>query len=493
MKTKIRLLSVLLAVCVLFSVIYFAKNGAAVTAGDNGSLFAGGKVTIRLWYDDEALTDYLLQEAVAFNESHRKIRLEPTLVSALEYLENISSASVEEKEYPDLYILTNDSLEKAYLAGLASPVSQTNILTTDQYPTAALSSVTYQDKYIAYPYYFETSTLLYNKTYLEDAAKEELENEALLAQGEGTASDDSSAAGSSDGVMIAQDAIDARVKEMLPKSITDIISFAESYNAPETVEAVFKWDVSDIFYNYLFVGNYLNLGGSAGDDASQIDIYNENTINCMSLYQQLNQIFAIDSSKSSYDDVIQDFIDGKMVFTLATTDSLKTIKAAQADGKCSYEYGVEAIPNLTDAYKTRTMSVTRCIAVNGYSEHSAQANEVAAWLCSQTSDDMYQMAGKVASNKKVIHDDSNLQGFMDAYETSVPMPKMIATSNFWMQLEISFEKIWDGADPNETLRSVSEQIKTQVTGQETTENSIEDSDNASWTGDSEYYDEGMSE
>ncbi len=43
-----------------------------------------------------------------------------------------------------------------------------------------LQAVSYKDKVIGYPFYFETSSLLYNKTYLEDMARAQLTAEADL-------------------------------------------------------------------------------------------------------------------------------------------------------------------------------------------------------------------------------------------------------------------------------------------------------------------------
>ena len=63
-----------------------------------------------------------------------------------------------------------------------------------------------------------------------------------------------------------EEAIAQRAEELIPTTIDGILSFADSYNAPEQVEAVFRWDVSDIFYNYFFVGNYADVGGPYGDD-----------------------------------------------------------------------------------------------------------------------------------------------------------------------------------------------------------------------------------
>ena len=68
-----------------------------------------------------------------------------------------------------------------------------------------------------------------------------------------------------------------------------------------------------------------------------------------------------------------------------------------------------------------------------------------------------------------LYDDPNLAAFREEYEASVPMPKMIETSNFWVELEIAFAKIWDGEDANEDLKALSEKIMGQVLGEEYTE------------------------
>ena len=80
--------------------------------------FTGEKDTLYLWYTDEALTSYLTSAAVTYNENH-DVRIVPVLQSGPEYLEQINAASLSGEEMPDLYILSHDSLEKAYLAGLA--------------------------------------------------------------------------------------------------------------------------------------------------------------------------------------------------------------------------------------------------------------------------------------------------------------------------------------------------------------------------------------
>ena len=81
------------------------------------SAYLLGKYTMHLWYTDEGLTDYLNYVAVTYNSSNDEYRVVPVLVSGREYLESISEASMTDEDMPDLYVTTNDTLEKAHLAG----------------------------------------------------------------------------------------------------------------------------------------------------------------------------------------------------------------------------------------------------------------------------------------------------------------------------------------------------------------------------------------
>ncbi len=477
MKIRYRLLGAVLSILLLLAAVYYAKSGQAL-AEERPIFGANDKTTIRLWYTDEALTDYLTVRVASYNKNKRKTRVELERVSGLEYLEEINRATLEGENYPDVFIMTHDSLEKAYLANLAAEIDEPEFISVDKYGEAAINAVSYNGHYIAYPYYFETSSLLYNKTYLEEEVKARLQAEIDAAMGEEAqaqidATEDKSTledvAQSDEAVeelQIDDEKLKEEVGKMMPDTLEDILVFANNYNAPEAVESVFRWDVTDIFYNYFFVGNYMNVGGAAGDDIKQIDVYNEDTINCMSFYQQLSQFFAIDENAVSYDKVIQDFIDGKTVFTVATSDAVSKIEEAKAEGNCSFEYGVEPMPALNDTYKTRTMSVTDCLVVNGYTEHEKEANDFARYLCGENTENMYAMSGKLSASNAVEYTNDSLTSFVSVYDNSVPMPKLMATSNFWVQLEIAFADIWDGADVNTTLRILSENVKLQISGEE---------------------------
>ena len=524
MGLKKRLFTMAVIACAAAAGAGVGLSGKTISQEQEESIFTRGKETIYFWYTDEALTDYLGSAAVAYGEAH-DVRVIPVLASGLEYLEEINKASIQSENMPDLYIISNDSLEKAFLAGLASPISEESWgEIKEEYPDAARLAVTYKNKTIGYPFYFETSSLLYNRTYLEEFARSQIEAERDAAEGEaamadfeengpeeeGQGNEDAQAGESSqeggntqgdgtsqadadaqnegglreggegsgedgtepDGEMEAL--VDERVKELLPSTIDDILNFANEYNAPEQVEAIFKWDVTDIFYNYFFAGNYMIVGGAAGDNTENMNIYNKDAIDCLKVYQALNQFFSIDTKEISYEKVLNDFMEGKIVYTVATTDAVAKLEEAKGNGDFAYEYSIAPVPDINEELLTRSLSVTNCVAVNGYSDKQELARDFARFLTCEYTDTLYSRTGKVAARYGVDYGNINLQEFVNEYEVSVPMPKMVETSNFWVELEIAFAQIWDGADANDRLRQLSEQIMTQVTGEPYTETVIEE-------------------
>lgn len=432
---------------------------------------------IVIWYTDDSLSDYLARAALQYYEE-KDVRVTPVLVSGLQYLEQINDAQLSGEGAPDLYIISNDTLEKAYLSGLAAEITDPEGLVNNTiYSDAALHAVTYEDKLLGYPLYFETSIFLYNETYLRDMSIKTIEAEQNAAEGE-AAMEMVEAAESDEELeaLVSANAVEAaagavteeqiREKEaqLVPVTMDGILTFADSYDAPETVEAVFKWDVSDIFYNYFIVGDSISVGGENGDDPAQIDIYNQRAVDCMTLYQQLNQFFSIDTKAVTYDSVLQEFIDGKIVFTVATTDAITKLEAAKQNGTFAYEYAMAPIPQVSDTLTSRSLSVTNAVVINGLSEKGDLANDFASYLIAGQDNDFYSITDKIAPKTNIQYDNPAVYAALEEYATSIPVPKMMQTSNFWAQLEIAFTKIWTGSDVNEILSELDGGIRRQVSG-----------------------------
>lgn len=520
MKFRFKLIAVALVAILTVGIYHMGINNNEAIEEDQKQAYNKTE-SIYLWYIDENLTDYFTSAAVAFHEKNPDIRVIPELVTSEEYLEYISGASVEGEHFPDVFLLMNDSLEKAYLAGLASGVSDSEkVLNTAHFSQVALDAVTYHNNLVGYPLFFETSVLVYNKTYLNDWLKkvkeegltqetdDDMDMSEIDTNNYGSSENSTSNATEKESYNVET----LTLEDLIPATIEDIKSFADEYDAPDGVDGVFKWDVSDIFYNYFFVGNYMIVGGPTGDSADNIDIYNDKTIECMNSYQNLNQFFSIDAETSTYDGMIEDFIDGKFVFSIATSDVITRLEDAEielekkreesriefegnvkswnalvsqgemteeerdkkiADAEDniaeSFEFGYARVPMLSDSLLSKSLSVTDAIVINGYSEHKAAANRFAAFVTTDYSERLYSKTKKIAASTDAGYSDQVLLLFQDEYANSIPMPKLIEASNFWVQLEIAFTKIWTGESIDNYLMKLSEQIVTQIKGTEYSE------------------------
>lgn len=452
MSFRSRFTAVLLVVAMLAFTAYrgLGGDGGAGVQAD----IPGGKENIYVWYTDEALTDYINSQALNFMEENSDVRVVPTLVPAVEYLETIHEATMDGEVYPDVYLMTNDSLEKAYMAGLATEISDPEQkVGSEYYPDTALKAVTYQGKKVAYPFYYETSVFLYNRTYLDTMAKTKAE--ALASQAEADAQED--AVEDQEPVVIPTGADD-----LVPKTFDDILTLADEYDAPEGVESILKWDVSDIFYNYFFAGNYMDIGGETGDDSNIVNVYNEQSVTCMKMYQSLNQFFSIEAEETDYELVLEEFMQGKTLFTVATTDALEKLEQAKADGTFTWEYGVTTMPDINPELATRALSVTNTVVVNGFGQKKEDANAFASYLACNADKSLYERTGKLAACSNVTYDNPATALAMDSYADSASLPKIMQASNFWVQLEVAYTGIWQGEDVDAKLLALEEQMRRQI-------------------------------
>ena len=399
----------------------------------------GADVDLTIWYTDAKLNDFMISAAEEYT-AETGIPVNAQLISAVDYIEKISEATFIEEDGPDLFVAGSDLLQKALYAGLVDDQVTYSDSERDNIPQKAFDAATCNGKLIGYPFYFESCFLLYNKYYAED----------------------------------------------WPRNIDQILDYADAFDTTTTtekVQSIFKWDVSDIFYNYFFIGNYVGLGGPYGDDKAQLKLSEGNVIECLKYYQSLNEFFAIDEETVHNEDVIQEFIDGKIVFTIAKTDAIARLEQAIADGTIpEYQletttdeegneiparevdcfYGVGDIPNLTEHLITRGLSVTNSIVVNDYSPVQAYANDFAHYLSYERAEHLYKQTGKVSVCKNVTAGDENWERIMVQYAGSVEIPKIIEMSNYWILMEIAFANIWNGADIMNEIGTVVNQVNMQM-------------------------------
>ncbi len=478
MFLKKRMIATAAVIAMAAAAVYGSTQEMSQTqdTGERLQLFRA-KETIYCWYSDEALSGYINAAAVSFGEQN-KVRVIPVLTSDSEYLEAVNQETLHSAQIPDIYLLSSDSLEKAYLAGLATKVPDTEgICDTDHFSRAALAAGTYDDKIIGYPVYFDTSALVYNEDYLRTWATQQAEkelsgssdNDEPVGEGEEIIEEDSLPEDQTTDQVTADEATVNALAEQyfakaLPSTVDDLLNIADTFDAPEGVEGVMKWDVNNIFYNYWIVGNYMIVGGDPGDDRNDININNPETIQCLEVYKALNQFFFIESDTVTYDSVIQDFIDGKTMFTIGTTDVVKRLEDAKADSSLTFNYGIARMPDVSAELQSRSLSVTGAAVINGYSEHKELADRFAAYLSEEYADGLYERSGKMPASIHAAENADNgaLTIFANEYADSVSLPKMLETGNFWMQLEVLFSKVWNGEDVTTLVQQLADNMSQQL-------------------------------
>ncbi len=349
-------------------------------------------IELNLWYTDESMAAYINKAAEAFGLEYQ-IAVTPRQISAIEYLENINQQNIAETDIVDVYILNSESLEKAYMAGLAAPLWEERA----GYPEVAVSACRYQGKLIARPVYFETEYFLYNKDMVSDP----------------------------------------------PASFQAIMDFASSdemagENAElyQNLEAILKWDVLDLFCNYQFVGAYLNLGGPDGDDRTIVDMNNENVLHALGFYKELNQSLYFDGEEVEYHALLQSFLEGRLLYTIGTTRSLELLRQSEMN------YGISVIPPLTESLDSKGISINYVAVVNPYSSSVELSGKLAEYLSDDYAEECYELSGKLPCKRLDTYPAEEFVHVMDAYEKSVALPKLMDTTNFWVELEVVLNNIW---------------------------------------------------
>lgn len=366
-----------------------------------------------LWYSYTVYEPYL-KEAAARYEEETGIKVRLTYYTTIDYLEKISNASTEGNG-PDLFLMSEEELQNAVLLGIAEQNYDTDIYNEDNYTLKSMDSIEFVDRQYGYPLGFETTVFAANKTYVDE----------------------------------------------MPKTFNDVKTFADNFNNGDdshdysNVTSILKWDISDVFYSYGFLGAYLNVGEENGDNPSEIDVNSENAVNAGKYYYSLAEYFYTEAASAEYDNVINEFFEGKIVYTIASADIIARI----SQSGMSVELSV--LPNLTDELKSRAVSVTDIIMVNPFGDMKEEAREFAKLLTYDMAEEMYDICG-VISTKKAEYDNSYIDIFLEAYEASVGMPKLMTTSDYWLQVNVAMTNIWNGSDVTEELNKLNTNLDARI-------------------------------
>lgn len=394
-----------------------AENGESVAESETTVAVPQEEVVLNFWYTDANMTDYFTESVKKYQEANPGVVIKLELVASAGYLENINTQSIKQTNAVDIYMLHNEDLEQAYLAGLANAYDPAGtVYTAENFGRSAIRAVTYKEKQIAYPLYFNSAFLIYNKAYVTDvpASFEDIQN------------------------------------------FSNSLEYEEEGSATDNIEKTFIWPVSDYSFNYAFLSDSFVVGGPNGDDRTQVDIANGTVASSLEYFYSLYDFFAIDRAEVTHEYCLQSFIEGKNAFTFAKTGDIKRLNESEVD------YGTACMPNISETVPASSLSYTQTLVVNPYSMHISEAQKFVQAITYEYVGDFYNKTGYYPSCKAWSYDDK-VTGIYANYDDSTPMPKMMTLGDYYIELEILLHTVWDdNGEINELLNSFQNFVTIQL-------------------------------
>jgi len=372
-------------------------------------------VTLTLRYTDNGLTAYLQQAANEYHEANENVTIVPTLVGPEEYLEILYNGSVKEQNATDLFMLSSDNLEKAYLMGLvATNDTYKSTYTEAVYGKAGIAASTYDNKLLGYPLTFDTTVMVYNSKYAKAV-----------------------------------------------NTFTDLTNYNNSYQHSDEnaeVEYIVKWDVSDLFTNYAFLGSYMNIGGASSDDKSIFQLNSNSLKSCLGEYLKFKTDYGITRNNTTSTASCADlFRNNKLIYTLVNTSELKKINDS------GVQYGICKVPDLNNSLTTDAMSTTELMAVNPYSKNLEVAKSVAKAFTYDYANELYDLSGYASARSDLSNNPNpEYSNLYNIYSNSIVKAQFINIGDFYLKLEIMIHQVWDETSIEDSFNTFNTYVTTQL-------------------------------
>lgn len=384
-----KLLSVLV-VCALLVLVAVGVHRSGVFLADEGeteirevadSGYQNASTDLTFWYEDATYTDFFERAALAYYEK-TGIKVAVQCKDKLDYIGEIYDETMREESFPDVYLISGDNLEEAYLYGLVS----VNEKAFDGVNVSgkAIEAATYGDKLLGYPLSYNTCVFIYQTNYFETA----------------------------------------------PASLQSIIDYSNENDPEENVEYLLEWDVNDAFYDFPFVSNSVTFEKTEPEVLNVIydeELYQKD----LEYFEGILQSFSVDAKKVSEESIIENFRTGRTLSAIIDTNSLHKLE--------DYGYSLMKIPNLNEELAAYTCAITDMLLVNDFSKDSTQAADFAYFVSVTMADELHDLSGHYSVIPSE-NPDWVEQVAYDSYETAVSIPDSMDAKDFWVTLEETISK-----------------------------------------------------
>lgn len=374
---------------------------------DNGTVANIGE-EITFWYTDAQDIEYIKAAAESFEQRYG-ISVNYILRDDADLLEAVNQAN-QTGEAPDAYMLSNDLIQKAQLSGLAEKnVMYDDRFWAENYPTVSLNALSSGISVYGYPVYFDTYIMLYDQDYAGE-----------------------------------------------PLTIENVLEFSENFVDEENKKEIFRWDISDPFYNFMFLGGYASLLGATGEDATLFDVTNEYVLESMTYFQSIHEILSMDMEESSYAKIKKKVKKNKLIYAICKTDILPILEETEN------AYKLAKLPKLTDTLDSGSLSITYAACVNPYADSISAATLFSIYLSYEYSGEQFGLSRRISARSSITRENENDRLIFEQYTLSDTIPKALAMGDFWTYSEVAFSNIWHGSDVATELTTLQETIQNRI-------------------------------
>lgn len=352
------------------------------------------EITINFWHNNSKLQGYFEDCAKRYHSINSHITINVKCDEADSYIDDIYNESIRTNNSVDVFLLSSDNIQMAYLMGLLKENTEyKDIYTANNFGEAAIKASTYNNKLLGYPLTFETAFMVYNKKY---------------------------------------------IKKM--NTFADITAFSDNFQHTEEndeVGQIIGWDVSEIELNYPLLGEYMQPGGENADDTTKTYLDDNKLIECINEYKKFYDSYGIERSTMTYESCLKQFTEGKLVSTIVRTNDLGAI----VDSKINF--GIEKVPDFNENLKTKALSTTFMLVVDPYTSHAKVAENVAKVFSYDYSDKLFELSKYPAARKGLNNQNPEFEELSNIYSKSALKARYIEIADYYLRMEIMLHQVWD--------------------------------------------------
>lgn len=393
-----KIVSVLL-ICVLLILGAAAVNSTKGTAStdifvpaeepaeqelDVQEAYQKAEADLRFWYADTSYAGFFETAAQRyFDKTGIKVAVE--YQNTIDYMGDIYDKTMQDEDFPDVYLIPGDNLEEAYLYGLVS----VNGKGAEDVGAAsnAVKASTYEGKLLGYPLSYNTCVFIFQPDYFGDA----------------------------------------------PESLQSIIDYSNDNEPADDVEYLLEWDVNDAFYDFPFISNSVTFEKTEAETMNVVydeELYQQD----LEYFETILASFSVDAGAVSEDEIVANFLEGRTLSAIIDTDSLHKLEG--------YSYALMKMPDLNETLTASTCAITDMLVVNDFSTQGEAASDFAHFVTVDMAGELYGMTGhfSVISSEEP---DWVEQVAYESYETAVLVPDSQDAKDFWVKLEVTISQYFD--------------------------------------------------